>query len=123
MKSNIWFSFLGVVILGVIVGLAIGRHQSSTEIAIRLAENEKLRKESVKKQIELLELRRVLAHERELFQSEINKSHTRYDSLETISRSRQARLLLEIRRLKSSTVKELEDEAELIYRTATDTIQ
>jgi hypothetical protein len=121
-KNNLIFSFLGVVILGVIIGLAIGRHQSSDEIAIQLAENKRLRKENSKKEVALWELRRGLAHERKNFLSEINKSVHRYDSLETVSRSRQVKLLLEIRRLKNSTVKELEDEAERIYLSA-NTIQ
>ncbi len=116
------FNFLGVVILGIIIGLVIGRHQSSEEIALHLRENEILRKENSKKEVELWNLRRGLTHERKNFLSEINKSIHRYDSLEAVSRSRHAKLLLEIRRLKNSTVKELEDEAERIYLSA-DTIQ
>lgn len=117
------FAFLAVVILGVIIGLAIGKHQGSSEIAIQLKENERLRKENTKKEVEIWEVRRGLAKERDDFQRKINRAMVKYDSLEALSKSREARLLIEIRRLKSSTVKQLEDEAERIYRNAVDTIR
>lgn len=119
-KNNLIFSLLAVVILGIIIGVAFGRHQGSNEIAIQLRENEILRKEIAKKEVEVMEVRRGLAQERTLFELRIRESHTRYDSLVAVSRSRQAKLLQEIKRLKNSTVKELENEADSIYRNHTD---
>lgn len=118
MKSNVLLGLGAIAIIGLILGFTLGKHLSSEEADKVLEENKKLRKELNKNIAEVVLLRKGLAKERQAFSIEINKSIARYDSLETVSRNRQAKLLLEIRRLKMSTVKELEDEAERIYNSA-----
>jgi Tfp pilus assembly protein PilO len=119
-RLHILFGGIVIVVLVFILGMALGRHESSIESEVIQRENEKLRKELLRKITEVINLRNINAANRKLLEKEIEKSVFRYDSLEKVSRARQAKLLLEIRKLKTSTVKELEDEAERIYNSVVD---
>jgi hypothetical protein len=79
-------------------------------------ESEQLRKSLEKEKKNVIELRRGMARERELFQGQILKSEARIDSVRRVHLQREAKLRAELNGLKKMTVKELQDEGERIYR-------
>lgn len=115
MTKNLTLTLIIVVVIGIVAAIVVshlGQQLNNDE------DKEELRRELAAEQKNIMILRMNLSHERKFFQTQINKSVARYDSLELVSKSQKAKLLLEIKRLKSSTVKELENEADSLYNSA-----
>lgn len=109
-------SLLIGIVFGVLLAITvhyffIEDNKESTEIQVA-----KVIKELENKKLEVVELRVRLASERRLSEKAINESLARYDSIENLSKARDKKYKDELNRLKTFTIKQLEDEAEEIYR-------
>jgi hypothetical protein len=116
MKDNSIYLLIAAAVIGIIIGISVGRVREGVDSKKQLKENEKLRKELQNKEIELIEVRRGLAIERRGYRKLIERSALRYDSLEKAKQIEDWNYRREIGRLKGKTLKQLEDEAERIYR-------
>ena len=103
--------FLGLILGAVITGALLGAFNTS-----RIDKEESLRRQLLDEQNTIRNLRQNLVCERRVAQERIKESMLRYDSLSKKFIVEAEKLQKEITRLNTSTVKELENEAETIYR-------
>ena len=114
--TNIRFGLIAWLVIIFIGGILLGRNARHIKYEKALKEQEILRKNLEAEKRNVMEYRREMAEERRVFSQEINKSNLRYDSLERIMKIRESVYIKDIMRLKGRSLKQLEDEAERIYR-------
>lgn len=114
--NNIRFGLIAWLAIIFIGGILLGRNARHLKYEKALKEQEILRKNLEVEKRNVIEYRRGMAEERRVFSQEINKSNLRYDSLERIMKIRESVYIKDIMRLKGRSLKQLEDEAERIYR-------
>jgi len=112
--NNVVTMFILIIIVA-ILGVGIGLSLESLRKDNNIIENEKLRVKLEGEIRNVASMRAALAEERKYFEERIKESEVRYNELERLHTKNEAALKSEINRLKESTVKELEDEAERIY--------
>ena len=108
---TVWI--LIALLIGGLLGFHIGSGKSEDPAAQE--HQRQLRMELELEKSNVIQLRTGLSSERARFRREITKSILREDSIRQRNVQREIKLQREINRLKTSTVKELENEAERIY--------
>jgi predicted RNase H-like nuclease (RuvC/YqgF family) len=116
MTTQIKTALIAWIMIAFVAGVMLGDHGVGPAYRKQQQEEKRLRKELETEKKNVLELRKGLSEERRKFEREINLSLARIDSLNAIHSERESHYQKQIRDLKKRTVRQLEDEAEAIYR-------
>jgi len=104
-----------VIIIFALIGVGISVNWDKTDYEDQLRENELIREKLKRQMYSVDSLRIAISEQRKVYEERITESMARYARLQGELQKNEARFQKEINRLKTSTVKDLEDEAERIY--------
>jgi len=114
------FAIVVTFILGIGLGIAGGYIYYKREVA----EASEIKKQNIIYQDSLKQLEKIFVgrllesgHQQALLQKQIKEEREFRDSLQVTINQERVKTAAEIKKLKTSTVKELEDEAEIAFRT------